>query len=108
MEAAWSAARRLFPQHPYFAAFDPQFAASFASQGQEALAAGDAAKARGHFERALRYQPELAEAWLSLGTACAKMADADCARAAWQRARELDPALVEARTRGETPTPAGP
>jgi tetratricopeptide (TPR) repeat protein len=102
MEAAWMTARRLFPQHPYFASYDPQFAASFASQGEAALAGGDPTTARLHLERAVRFQPELATAWLSLGTACAQLADAECARAAWQRARELDPGLVEAHVRGET------
>ena len=76
MEAAWNAARRLFPQHPHFATFDPQFAASFASQGEEALAGGDPAAARAHFERALRYQPELAAAW------------GNCTRAFAQEARQ--------------------
>jgi tetratricopeptide (TPR) repeat protein len=99
MEAAWSNARRLLPQHPYFATYDPQFAAAFAAQGDEALAAGDAAAARGHLERALRFQPDLPGVWLSLGRACFDLGDAACARAAWERALALDPGRLEARTR---------
>jgi tetratricopeptide (TPR) repeat protein len=108
MEAAWSAARRLFPQHPYFASYDPQFAAAFASQGQQALASGDPAGARRHLERALRFQPNLPTAWLALDRACSELHDEACARTARQRALELDPGLSEARTHLESPTaPSG-
>jgi cytochrome c-type biogenesis protein CcmH/NrfG len=102
MEAAWSAARRLFPGHPYFAQYDPIFANAFASQGDATLAAGDAAAARTQLETALRYQANLPRVWLSLGQACLALADTSCARTSWKRALALDPGLLEARTRLES------
>jgi len=98
MEASWSKARELFPGHPNFAAYDPVFAGAFANLGEQALAAGDAATARAHLEKALRYQANLPAVWLSLGQACLALADTTCARASWERALELDPDLVQART----------
>jgi len=97
MEASWSTARELFPEHPLFADYETTLANRFAYLGGQTLLAGDAAAARPQLEKALRYQANQPVVWVYLGQACLDLADTICAQASFERALEFDPNLEPAR-----------
>jgi Tfp pilus assembly protein PilF len=89
---AWDTRRAALEPHPPF---------HFLRLGQAALAGGQWALARGHFERELRTQPDSHEAWFGLARVHAAQGDAARAEQALRRA------LAASATAGEQARYAG-
>lgn len=83
------------------AALEPHAPFHFLQQGLAALAAGDLAQARAHFQRELRSQPDAHEAWFGLARVHAAQGDKALAEQALRRA------LAASATAGEQARYAG-